>query len=236
VNQNRNWIGTAAMFAVGVACLGPAHAQPVTGDTTLDNLVPANITYYAAWSPMPTSVTIGASGLEIGSPASYGSLFYNVPASQIQTLNPADTQATLVLTVNGATQSPGNANSGYWLGIPFILNDNAGAVTYGGYAGEFGFSVTGTATWAPAASGWMVTETLSLTAAQQAAIGAGGDKIYGFNLELDPAVFPGNSYDITFNSLTLSAVPEPSTLALAGLGGFAVLLFGDRLNKRRTLV
>jgi len=233
VRNIRNWIIAATAVAVGLASVGSAHSQPVTGDATLDNLVPGDITYYAGWSPSPTSATIGPSGLEIVSPATYGSLYYAVPAVQHQTLNTADNLATLVMTLHGATQNPANVNSGYWLGIPFILNDNSGSVMYGGYAGEFGYTGTGTATWTPAANGWTVTEAVPLTLGQQAAIAAGGDTIYGFNLEVDPAVYPGSSYDVTFNSLTLSQVPEPSTLALAGLGFAAVLAFNARSSKQR---
>jgi hypothetical protein len=51
----------------------------------------------------------------------------------------------------------------------------------------------------------------------------GTDEIYGFNLELDPAVLAAGSYDVTFNSLVLQA-PEPTTLALLALGvtGFVI--------------
>lgn len=212
-------------LAGAISLVGSASAQPVTGDTILDNLNPANLTFYAAWAGATTSD--GPTGLTISSPASYGSLYYALPTPLA--LDPGLTTATLVMTVNSPAASP-SAND--WLGIPFILGDNSGSVAYGGYAGEFGFAGTqspGTATW----NGNTVTETVTLgtgtgtgsnTGAQQgAAIAAGGDYLYGFNLELDPAVLPPGPpfYSITFNSLTLSPVPEPSSLALLALGAGA---------------
>ena len=60
------------------------------------------------------------------------------------------------------------------------------------------------------------------------AIQAGNDAIYGFNLELDPAVVTGDLYDVTFNSLSLEPVPEPGTLALVGLGAVGLLAIRRR--------
>jgi hypothetical protein len=177
---------------------------------------------YANWSS--ATFTPGALGLEVTWAGGYGSGYFGIAAGQLQTLNVNDTQATLVMTFNNAVAPPGNAGSGYWLGIPFILNDNAGAFTYGGYAGQFGYTGGGTAIW----NGNTVTETVPLDPAQIAAIQAGNDTIYGFNLQLDPAVWPGGPADITFNSLTISAVPEPSTLALLGAGAAGLLCYRRR--------
>jgi hypothetical protein len=174
----------------------------------LDNILPA--AQYANWAT--ATFTPQANGLNVTWAGGYGSGYFAVAPSQLQTLNVNDTVATLVLTVNNAAAPPGNANSGYWLGVPFIINDNAGAYTYGGYAGQFGYTGGGTATW----NGNTLTQTVPLDPAQIAAIQLGNDTVYGFNLQLDPAVWPGGPADITFNSLTLSAVPEPSALALIG--------------------
>lgn len=189
----------------GLAAVSSAQAQGVTGSAHLDNLSSGAITYYPGWSSQPpTVITSGASGFEVAS-SGYGSLYYAVPGAQLQTPNPADDQVTLTFTLNAPAGS-------YYVGVPFIINDNSGAVTYGGYS-----------TYGPGT----FSETLPLSAGQLAAVQTGSDKIYGFNLEFDPAGnVPGGAYDITFNSLTLSSsVPEPSTLSMIGLGatGFLAL-------------
>lgn len=218
--------------------ISPALAQPVTGDTYLDNMNLANITPYSSWANPSTTFSSGPTGLTVDVPGGgYGSLYYAL--STPLALNQGLTTATLVLTVN-IPNAP--ASTSDWLGIPFALGDNSGSVTYGGYAGMFGYAGTqspGTATW----NGNTVTETVQLGSsttgggpAQLAAIQAGGDYLYGFNLELDPAVLPpgDSAYNITFNSLTLSGVPEPSSFAFFGLGAAALLVL--RRRKQAVLV
>src|SRR5215510_3829315 len=151
----------AAVAAAGVTCSLSTQAQPVTGHQYLDNILPN--TAYAAWTT--ATFTPVANGLQVTWPGGYGSAYFAVAPSQLQTLNVNDTVATLVLTVNSATNSPGDVNSGYWLGVPFIINDNAGAYTYGGYAGQFGYTGAGIATW----NGNTLTQTVPLDPAQIAA-------------------------------------------------------------------
>ena len=204
-------MAAAISVASGLAVVTSAQAQAVTGDANLDNIAPGAVTaYYSSWaSSPPTVVTSGPSGLEISS-LGYGSLYYAIPGGaggQQQPLNTADNQATLTFTLNGPAGS-------YYVGVPFALSDNTGNVFYGGY------SMYGQGTW---------TETVPLTAGQQAAIAAGGDAINGINLEFDPAGnVPGGAYDITFNSLVLSPAPEPATLALVGLGAAGFLAIRRR--------
>jgi len=210
MKQQTKWIAITFAVAGGLASVNSVQAQAVTGDATLDNVSPASVTaYYAAWSTQPpTQVTDGASGLEIKS-GGYGSLYDAISGP---TLNTADNQVTLTFTINGPAGS-------YYVGVPFAINDNSGNVFYGGY------STYGPGTWS---------ETVPLSAAQQTAVAAGGDTIYSFNLEFDPAGNLPNGggagpYDITYNSLVLSSsVPEPSTLALVGSGVAGLLAFRRR--------
>jgi hypothetical protein len=217
-------------LAAMVLCPKPALAQPVTGDPLLDNLVPGNTFPNNSWSAVGSTIGSGPTGFNVNIPGgNFGSMGYVLPTPLA--LNPGLTTATLTLTVN----SPVPAQTGDWLGIPFILTDNSGSVTYGGYAGKFGYAATqspATISWSP--DGNTVTETVQLGsgtgggAAQLAAIQAGGDSLSIFNLELDPAVLvSGSGYNITFDSLVL-AVPEPSSLALAGLGAAALLVVRRR--------
>ena len=214
MKQQTKWLAAAISVASGLAVVSSAQAQAVTGDAYLDNIAPGAVTaYYASWASQPptgpTVVTSTGTGLEISS-LGYGSLYYAIPGGaggQQQPLNTADNQATLTFTLNGPAGS-------YYVGVPFILDDNVSSDTYGGY------SMYGQGTW---------TETVPLTAGQQAAIAAGGDAINGINLEFDPAGnVPGGAYDITFNSLVLSHIPEPATLALVGLGAAGFLAIRRR--------
>jgi PEP-CTERM motif len=221
--QHSKWIGTLLALATGFVLGNSALAQDyVTGTPTLSNVFPNNAgpdALYAGWANPPTVFTTGPSGLEVYG-YGYGSLFYSTSNSPVS-INQNDTEAVLVMTVNNLANAQNNA----WMGISFLINDNSGAYTLGGYAGMYGFFDTGNGLGAASWSGNTVTETVQLNGALLTAIQAGGDQIQGFNLQMDPAVYPGGFYDVTFNSLSLQAVPEPASLALVGAGlmGLAVL-------------
>jgi hypothetical protein len=223
MKQNTKWLPAVLAVAGGMVMISSAQAQSVTGTPYLSNIDPSTLNTapnatYANWNGGANFTSL-STGLEVQS-AGYGSLYYVVPAGNVQTLNTADTQAVLTFTIN----SPA-ANNFVWAGTPFILNDNSGAATYGGYSGSGNGGNPSTVTW----NGNVVTWTVPLSAGQLAAVQAGGDAIYSFNLQMDPAVLNnGPIYDMTFNSLVLSPAPEPTTLALVGLGAAGLLAFRRR--------
>lgn len=214
-NQSK-WMVTALALTASLAVSGSALAQDyITGQQYLSNITPTAL--YAGWNPTTgfppttvTDVTTGPNqGLEIYS-LGYGSLYYAIPAGQQVTLNPSDAQVSLTFTINAPVGS-------YYVGVPFLLDDNNGnsSISYGGY------STFGNGTW---------TETAPLSAAMLTATAGGDEIINGMNLEFDPAGnLPNGSgpYDITFNSISFSPVPEPTTLALLGVG-FAGLVAARR--------
>ena len=214
------WIMAALAVTGSLAMGGSAMAQDyVTGTPYLSNLNMANLNtapnaLYPNWNQNPpvTTLTDGPNGLEVQSFGGYGSMFYSTTNSPVS-INKNDNTAVLTLTVNNVADAQANV----WIGVSFYIVDNNASYNLGGYAGMFGYTGTGTATWDP--TGDILTEAVPISGALLTAIQAGGDQINGFNLQLDPAVYPGSSgYDVTFNSLALEVVPEPTSLALVGLG------------------
>jgi len=215
MKQHQKWLMIALAVAGGLVITSSARAQAVTGTPYLSNLNPTYLTLYADWATPDATINILPTGMQVidNGPA-YGSCYYDAwDAGQSQTLNTGDLFAVLTFTVNDV---PANY---IWVGTPFILGDNYGAVTYGSYSGSGNGGNPSTVTW----NGDVVTWTVPFVAGQVAAIQAGNDTIYGFNLEFDPAVLTAGSYNVTFNSLVLE-VPEPTTLALLALGvtGFVI--------------
>jgi hypothetical protein len=237
MKQHAKWITTVLAVAGCLAIANPMQAQtqlisdfsgitlnPTYGNWNLDGSEVINGgTGYAPTLTSVPSFRVNAKG--------YGSGHYEIPVGNQQLLNTGISQVTLSLTLNSPSVSTA------WLGVKFLLNDNQGNsdVWYGAYTGLWGVDNgswangnVGTAVW----TGNSLTMTVPLTGPMLAAVQTGNDKITGFNLVLDPAYFSeGNGvYDITYNSLTVSAVPEPTTVALLTLGGFGLAIARRRVR------
>jgi len=231
--QTRSSVTALAVLA-GLAMASSVHAQTaVLSD--FDNFS-FTITY-ANWNADGSQIINGGSGytptLTSGPTAftvnarGFGSGHYSIPLADQQLLDVVPSQVNLSLTLNNINSTDS------WLGVKFLLSDNQGNsdVFYGTYTGMFGTDNgawengnVGTATW----QGNTLTMSVPLTAAMQAGVNTGTSQITGFNLLIDPAVVPGGGvYDITFNSLTISAIPEPTSFALAGIG-FVGFVFARR--------
>ena len=214
MKQHAKWLATGLAMAGSLIIANSVQAQAITGTPTLSNIDTTflNANAFGTW-PAAT-FTSTPTGLEVGVPAvGYSGTFYAIPSGQQTTLNPADTQVTFDFTFN----SPAGPYTG-GVNVQFALDDSmGGSVIYStGYGNAF-------------TSGTMNSVTLPLTGATLANVAAGA-VINGVSFFIDPANI-GGAYDLTENSLTLTPAPEPTTLALAGLGGIASLVAFRRRNK-----
>jgi hypothetical protein len=219
----------ALIVAAGsLAIWESAQAQYVTGTPYLSNMDPATFTtspnaVYPNWNT--ATFTDGTNGLRVqmSSSSGFGSMYYVIPSNDVQyPLNPLDTLATLTLTFN----STSGGTSPNWIGVYFGLNDNAGFTgNLGGYGGAGNPGNPSNWLW----NGNTLTINATLPAAQLTAVQAGTDAIYSFNLGIDASPLPSpGAYDVTFNSLVISPIPEPTAAALFGFGAAAFLVFRRR--------
>jgi len=232
MKRNTKWFAGALALTGGLAMISSAQAQQVISDFSNTSLSAT----YANWDASGWTLLGGGAGIQAPvitggtTPASFvvnaggeGSGHVNLATPVL--LNPGTTGLTLSLTLN----SP--AASDIWAGIKFVVNDDTGATWYGAYTGLWGVdntswaSTVGTAVWA----GNTLTMTVPLTSTSLAAAQGGADHIYGFDLVFDPAYYADsqNTYTVNYNSL-ITTVPEPTTLALAGLGAAGLLAIRRR--------
>lgn len=200
---------TALAMATGLLIAGSARAQSITGTPYLSNINPTAPSYSGYWATPLATITSTATGLEFNAPGGSGSfstMYYPIPSGQQTALNSLDAQVTFTFMWNS-----GNAVAG--VNVLFALDDSMGGVNYYGT----GYNVP-----TPGLNSY----TFPLQADNLAHVAAGA-VINGMNFQIDPANVSGN-YDITYSSLTLSQVPEPTTLALVGLGAAGLLAFRRR--------
>ncbi|HXA44787.1 MAG TPA: PEP-CTERM sorting domain-containing protein [Candidatus Angelobacter sp.] len=195
----------ATAVTAGLLIAHSAQAQGITGGQYLSTFSGAG--YSGDWNAGNVNNT--ATGIEIVAPGGAGSfstLYSPIPVPQPN--NPSVTEAVFDYTLNS-----GNVVAG-GIAVIFSLDDSAGNAEY--Y--NFGYHL-----YTP---GVLNSVVVPLNATTLADI-AGGAVINGFNLQMDPANVNG-SYDFTYNSITLTSVPEPSTFAYSAFGVAAIWLFRRR--------
>jgi len=220
--KRRALVKQLVAVVAGLALAISTQAQDyINGQQYLSNVTPTGP--YNGWSG--STVTVGPTGVEVVNPisAGYGGEYFSIN-TPVTISNPNDTALQLTLTVNGDA-------SGYVWFSPgqLVINDSSGIYYYGepynGY-GNGGNPLN--AVW----NGNTVTCTVPLQALEQFSIQNGGVTVYGFNLDLDPAVIntgTGN-FDVTYNSAAF--IPEPASVSLVGVGLGLLGLFG--LRRRHT--
>ena len=209
MKQHSKWFAAVLAVASGLVMVNSAQAQAITGTPYLSNIPAVGPSYGGLWATPLATITSTATGLEFNAPGGTGSfsqMYYPIPLGDQTPLNLLDTKVTFDFTWNS-----GNAVGG--VNVLFALGDSLGGVDYYG---------TGYVVPTPGLNSY----TFTLQSPNLANVGAGAI-INGMNFQIDPANVSGN-YDITFNSLVLSPVPEPATLALVGLGAAGLLAFRRR--------
>jgi len=204
MKQQTQWLAAALIATGALVVATSAQAQSITD---FSQISPAAPSYSGYWATPLATITSTPTGLEINAPGgggSFSTLYYSIPV--VAPLNPLDTQVTFDFTWNS-----GDAVAG--VNVLFALDDANGGVNYYG---------TGYVIPTPGLNSY----TFPLMSPNAANVAAGYD-INGMNFQIDPANVSGN-YDITFNSLALSPVPEPTTFALAGLGIASLVIFRRR--------
>jgi hypothetical protein len=204
MKQKTKWLATTLVMAGGLVVAATAQGQSIYDFSLINPTAPS---YSGYWATPLATITSTASGLEINAPGGSGSfstLYYSIPV--VTTLNPLDTQVTFNFTWNS-----GDAVGG--VNVLFALDDANGGIDY--YGTTYVIPTPGLNSY-----------TFALQSPNAANVAAGYD-INGMNFQIDPANVSGN-YDITFNSLTLNPVPEPTTFALAGLGIASLVIFRRR--------
>jgi PEP-CTERM motif len=199
MKQNSKYVLAAVAVATGFIVANPSEAQTITGTPYMSNISPGAPSYTGFWSTPLATITSTPNGLDFNAPGGTGSfstMYYPIPLGQQTALNPADTQVTFTFLWNS-----GNAVAG--VNVLFALDDSMGGVNYYGT----GYNVP-----TPGLNSY----TFALQADNLAHVAAGA-VINGLNFQIDPANVSGN-YDITYRSITLSQVPEPTALALVALG------------------
>ena len=231
MKRNTKWFAGALALTGGLAMISSAQAQSYT-TTVLSDFHNFNLSAtYGNWdeslsqlinggSGYTPTLTSGATSFEVNA-LDYGSGAYDF-ATPINASGATEWQVTF--TINAPTTAQGS----FWMNVGIDMSDGTHLVHLSDNAPGGGWYGYGSFTQG----------TYTLTGGFADAYGTAAldtSDITAFNLEFDSAAYskaqngPGTPYDITYQSLVLlTPVPEPTTLALAGLGAASLLALRRR--------
>ena len=208
MKQQKRWFASALALAGSLALVSPAMADATI--TTFDNFVSDAL--YPSWAlpsativSGPTAYTITATG--------YGSNYKYIGAPVINGLG--NTHLELTVTLSGPLAADGH------LGPIIGLIDGDGThVNYAWYGQLLGNHVL-----------TMPVDSPTWTAAPGTTPGLDLSTLTHMHMQLDPGGFgTQGAYTISFENLRLITVPEPSSLALFGLGATGLAWLRRRRN------
>ncbi len=220
MKQNTKWLMTALAVAVGLTIANSSQAQYILGNGAASGIAMGGGNFITPAVTTPTGLSLSGANYTWGE--------WDIPVAQQVALDPNDNKIIFTYTITGPTPSVGAGGTGAWewYGLQPLLGDTSGGAYnpqryfgYDGYDLSYGFPngqglANQDAGYVYNPANQTVTETGSLTAAQQAAI-AGGATIAFFQISMDP-VTVASGFSFTVDSIQL--VPEPATMALVGLG------------------
>jgi hypothetical protein len=221
MKQPTKWIAAALAVTSGLAMSNAAKAS-----TTLSTFQNFNLSAtYANWDANGSQIINGGTGytptLTSGTtPGSfevnaqgYGSGAYNF-ASPINASGA--NEFVFTFTINSPSGGP------FWMNMGVDIADGTHLVHLAADPASF-----------PGASGGFLNYG-NFTAGTYTLYGPLHDQFGGtdldvstitaFNLELDPAGYANAPYDVTYDSLSLTTAPEPTTLALLGIGAAGLVI------------
>ena len=196
MKQFNRWLAKPLALLAGLVLVNSGLAQSTT-ITTFDNF---NLDGLFGWSD--ATIVSGPLSYQV-TDTGYGSGFEDINPNISA---PGATHIELTVTLSGAAGASG------LLGPIVALVDGDGTfVNYAWYGQALGSHV--------------------LSADLSSGIGLGTGGVPGldlatldfFHLQLDPSSYAG-SYTVAFENLRLTTIPEPSSMAMIGLGGLLLIL------------
>jgi hypothetical protein len=226
MKQPTRWLATIVVVASGLILASSARAQYIDGSTFADTLDAGS---FGTGTSTGSGLSLSGTGYNWGEAD-------NIPAQSYA----GDNEIIFTYTIN--SPAPGTTGADYtsgaawtWYNFQPLINTEVGAgpnhlVRYFGYDGynlPWGSPIYGQGI-GNSDPGYIydngvVTETAPLTAATMADLDNGGTVTF-VQLSMDPTSTLPDGYSLTLNSIQLTATPEPTTLALAGLGLTGVMI------------
>lgn len=217
MKQPKSWFKTTLALTGTLMVVGLAQAQYTT--TVLSDFNNFNLSVtYANWNVDGSDILNGGTGFTpviTSGPTSYRVQAQGYGSGAYDFASPVSAPGATLFSLTFTINAPGTAN---WMNPGLRISDGTHQVSLSATNAEGGFLNYGN---------YSAPNTYTLIGPLNDQFGGlplDPTTITAFNLEFDPAGFgAGAPYDITYHNLSLlTPVPEPSAMALLGIGGFGL--------------